>query len=538
MAEKPNKTSNELFRGALILSAAAIIVKVLSAAYRIPYQNIAGDIGFYIYQQVYPFYGVAFTLSTIGFPVVISKLIAERESSKNNFAVKDILVTSFVVLSSISVMMFAALFLGADWIAGWMKDPHLAGLLRIVAYSYLLMPISSLLRGYFQGINDMLPTASSQVAEQCIRVLTILVLSTIFVHQGYSDYVVGKGAVLGSITGGITGLVLLIAFLREEWKLFLRMRIKPVNFIKISKALVFQGLAFCITGLILILFQFVDSLHLYSLLRETGMGEREAKEWKGVYDRGQPLLQLGTVVANSFALALVPVISGFVQSKSQFELLNKIKLALRVSATIGVAAAIGLVVTMKPVNHMLFTDVKGTITLAIFSLSILFTSLIMAEAAVIQSLGHSFVPVIITIVGVGSKWALNLVLVPHYKIAGAASATVLAYMIMTVLFYVVLRVHIKKTLIEKRHVLIILKSTVYMGTGVVLFNCLFEWMTSGESRLLATVQALTGVGIGAAVFVMTAIRAGLFGEEELSLIPAGSKLKRLIITNRSIRNHE
>jgi PST family polysaccharide transporter len=540
MAEKPNKTSNELFRGALILSAAAIIVKVLSAAYRIPYQNIAGDIGFYIYQQVYPFYGVAFTLSTIGFPVVISKLIAERESSKNNFAVKDILVTSFVVLSSISVMMFAALFLGADWIAGWMKDPQLAGLLRIVAYSYLLMPISSVLRGYFQGINDMLPTASSQVAEQCIRVLTILVLSTIFVHQGYSEYVVGKGAVLGSITGGITGLVLLIAFviLREEWKLFLRMRFKPVNFIKISKALVFQGLAFCITGLILILFQFVDSLHLYSLLRETGMGESEAKEWKGVYDRGQPLLQLGTVVANSFALALVPVISGFVQSKSQLELLNKIKLALRVSATIGVAAAIGLVVTMKPVNHMLFTDVKGTITLAIFSLSILFTSLIMAEAAVIQSLGQSFVPVIITIVGVGSKWALNLVLVPHYKIAGAASATVLAYMIMTVLFYVVLRVHIKKTLIEKRHVLIILKSTVYMGAAVVLFNCLFEWMSSGDSRLLATVQALIGVGIGAVVFVMTAIRAGLFGEEELSLIPAGSKLKRFIITNRSIRNHE
>ncbi|MDM5220155.1 polysaccharide biosynthesis protein [Peribacillus sp. NJ11] len=540
MAEKPYKTSNELLRGALILSAAAIIVKVLSAAYRIPYQNIAGDIGFYIYQQVYPFYGVAFTLSTLGFPVVISKLIAERESSKNNFEVKDILVTSFVVLSSIGIIMFAALFLGADWIAGWMKDPDLASLLRIIAYSYLLMPISSVLRGYFQGINNMLPTASSQVAEQCIRVLTILVLSTIFVNLGYSPYVVGKGAVFGSITGGITGLVLLIAFviLRAEWKLFSQVKIKPVNFIKISKVLVFQGLAFCITGLILILFQFVDSLHLYSLLRETGMGEREAKEWKGVYDRGQPLLQLGTVVANSFALALVPVISGFVQKRSEQELVNKIKLALRVSTTIGIAAAIGLIVTMKPVNHMLFTNSKGTITLAIFSLSILFTSLIMAKAAVIQSLGYSFIPVIITIVGVGSKWALNLVLVPHYKIAGAASATVLAFMIMTVLFYTVLRVHIKKTLIEKKYLLIILKSTVYMGTVVVLFNAIFQLVFSGDSRMLATIQALIGVGIGAAVFVMTAIRAGLFGEEELSLIPAGSKLKRFIITNRSIRNHE
>ncbi|MGE7763557.1 putative polysaccharide biosynthesis protein [Peribacillus sp. NPDC097895] len=535
MAVKPYKTSNELFRGALILSVAAIIVKVLSAAYRIPYQNIAGDIGFYIYQQVYPFYGVALTLSTLGFPVVISKLIAERDSAKNNFAVKDILVTSFVVLSTIGIVMFAVLFIGADWIAGLMEDPNLASLLRIIAFSYLLMPISSVLRGYFQGINDMFPTASSQVAEQCIRVLTILVLSTIFVHQGFSPYVVGKGAVFGSITGGITGLVLLLAFviLKEEWKLFIRMEMMPVNFIKISKALVFQGLAFCITGLIIILFQFVDSLHLYSLLRETGMGVREAKEWKGVYDRGQPLLQLGTVVANSFALALVPVISGFVQKKNEQELLNKIKLSLRVSATIGLAAAIGLVVMMEPVNHMLFTDAKGTITLAIFSLSILFTSLIMAKAAVIQSLGYSIVPVIITIVGVGCKWALNLVLVPHYKIAGAATATVLAFMIMTVLFYMVLKVHIKKTLMEKKYVFIILKSTIYMCMVVLLFNALFHVMFSGESRLMATIQALIGVTIGAAVFVMTAIRAGLFGEEELSLIPAGSKFKRFIITNRS-----
>lgn len=534
MAEKPYKTSNELFRGALILSAAAIIVKVLSAAYRIPYQNIAGDIGFYIYQQVYPFYGVALTLSTLGFPVVISKLIAERESSRNNFAVKDILVSSFLVLSSIGIVMFAALFLGADWVAGLMEDPKLSSLLKIIAFSYLLMPVSSVLRGYYQGMNDMFPTASSQVAEQFIRVLTILVLSTLFVHQGYSHYVVGKGAVFGSIAGGITGLALLLVFviLKEEWQIFLRMDLKPANFIKISKALVFQGLAFCITGLILILFQFVDSLHLYSLLRETGMGENEAKEWKGVYDRGQPLLQLGTVAANSFALALVPVISGFVQKRDEQELLNKIKLALRVSASLGLAAAVGLAVMMSPVNHMLFTDDKGTVTLAIFSLSILFSSLIMTAAAVIQSLGYSIVPVVITIIGVGCKWALNLVLVPHYKIAGAASATVLAFMIMSALFYAVLRAHIKKPLMEKRYIFIIVKSAVFMSAVVLLYNASFHLMSSGEGRLLATIQALIGVAIGAAVFVGTAIRAGLFEEEELSLIPLVSKLKRFIKTSR------
>lgn len=540
MAVKPYKASTDIFRGALILSAAAIIVKILSAAYRIPYQNIAGDIGFYIYQQVYPFYGVVLTLSTIGFPVVISKLIAERGSSEDDYTIKDILTTTMIVLSAIGLSLFIALFLGADWIAEVMMDPGLSGLLKIIAFSYLLMPLSSVLRGYFQGRHDMMPTAGSQVAEQSIRVLTILVLSMLFVQKGYSMYAVGKGAVFGSITGGMTGLSLLLAFvlLRGEWKLFSPMIVKRSHFLRISKSLLFQGLAFCVTGLILILFQFVDSLHLYSLLRESGMGEGEAKRWKGTYDRGQPLLQLGTVVVNSFALALVPVIAEFVRDRNDEETLRKIRLVLRVSITIGMAATVGLVAMIRPVNYMLFTDSEGTGTLAIYSLSIVFTSLIMTTAAVIQCLGYSATPVIITLIGVGSKWILDLILVPHYHIAGAASSTVLAFIIMTILFYIVLKVHIKKTLFEKKHLFIIFKSTVYMGLSVVLFNETFHWlMSSGESRLFATIQALAGVGIGAVIFLAMIFRAGLFTEEELSLIPVGSKVKRLIITkNRGNKN--
>lgn len=72
-----------------------------------------------------------------------------------------------------------------------------------------------------------------------------------------------------------------------------------------------------------------------------------------------------------------------------------------------------------------------------------------------------------------------------------------------------------------------------MGTSVLLFNTVFQVVLPDESRLLATIQALIGVGIGAVVFVMAVIRAGLFSQEELSFIPVGSKLKRFIITNRS-----
>ena len=536
MAERPNK-KYEFFRGALILSAAAILVKILSAAYRIPYQNIAGDIGFYIYQQVYPFYGVMLTISTMGFPVVISKLIAEKDSDKKGYSEHDIICTSAIVLGTLGLTLFAGLFLGAEWIAGIMGDSKLAGLLRIVAFSYLLMPFSSVLRGYFQGTNDMVPTAVSQIGEQSIRVLTILVLSTLFVYKGYSLYTVGEGAVWGSVTGGVAGLTLLAVWMfrrgirQGTWTS--GAKINARKFAGLSKTLLFQGVAFCITGLILILFQFVDSLHLYSLLRETGLTEGDAKAWKGVYDRSQPLVQLGNVVANSFALVLVPIIARLATEKRETEMLEKIKLSLRVSATIGMAAAVGLVVTMKPLNYMLYTDTKGTVALAVFSLSVFFTSMIMAQAAVLQSLGYYLMPVVLTCLGVSSKWLLDLLLVPVYQINGAAMSTVLAFSVMALLFHLTLKKRLGKSLYKKREWLIILLATVGMGAAVMGMNLLFELFAAQGSRGVAAIQALTCAVIGAVIYLAIVLQCGLFKREELALIPGGEKVQSLLLKKRS-----
>ena len=537
MAERPDET-HEFFRGALILSAAAILVKILSAAYRIPFQNIAGDIGFYIYQQVYPFYGVMLTISTIGFPVVISKLIAEQDSAKKGYTVQDILRTSSIILGALGIILFTGLFLGARWIAGIMGDPQLAGLLKIVAFSYLLMPFSSVLRGYFQGFNDMMPTASSQIGEQSIRVMTILFLSTLFVYKESSLYTVGEGAVFGSVTGGLASLFLLGVSLfrrggwrKNAWASGTRLNVR--KFTRLSKTLIMEGIAFCITGLMLILFQFVDSLHLYSLLKETGLNEVDAKVWKGVYDRGQPLVQLGNVVANSFALALVPVIAGLAREKQEIFMLENIQLSIRVSAAIGIAAAAGLAVTMKPLNYMLYTDTKGTFALAVFSLSVFFTSLIMAKAAVLQSLGYSLLPVTLTFLGVGCKWLFDLVLVPAYRINGAALSTVLAFSVMALLFHIALKKRLGKPIYEKRKWLIILLATVGMVAAVMGLNLVFQTFTTEGTRWLAAIQALTGAGLGAAVYLTIVLRFELFSKEELALIPGGNKVQSLLLKKRS-----
>lgn len=90
-----------VLNGALILTISAIVTKILSAFYRIPFQNIVGDVGFYIYQQVYPFYGMAVVLSTTGFPVVISKLYAEQKESGDDVKTRLLLFASYLFFTSI-----------------------------------------------------------------------------------------------------------------------------------------------------------------------------------------------------------------------------------------------------------------------------------------------------------------------------------------------------------------------------------------------------------------------------------------------------
>jgi len=128
-------TGKNILKSALLLTIVGIIIKVLSAVYRIPFQNIVGDIGYYIYQQVYPFYGVAFILSTYGFPVVISKLIAELTPT-NKAEARKVLFVSFIFLSLLFIALFFIFYTYAEKIASLMWDEHLTLPIKTVAFTY------------------------------------------------------------------------------------------------------------------------------------------------------------------------------------------------------------------------------------------------------------------------------------------------------------------------------------------------------------------------------------------------------------------
>ncbi|MDR4888514.1 polysaccharide biosynthesis protein [Fredinandcohnia sp. QZ13] len=519
--------SKQIWEGAFILTLAGLITKILSAGYRIPYQNIAGDIGFYIYQQAYPIYGIVLVFSTYGFPVIISKLLAEKLEQQDEASVVKILYITLLTLLGMGIVLFSFLYWGADVVAGWMGDKELSSLIKVISFSFLLLPFISIFRGYFQGHKNMIPTAVSQVTEQLIRIVTILLMSFILLDYGYGVYEAGAGAIFGSVTGGVAAISVLLFYLLKRKKVDQKRLYKKasIHTMEIVKILFTQGMTICISALLLILFQLVDSFTVYSLLVSGGMDEEAAKQVKGIYDRGQPLLQLGTIVATSLALSLVPLIASAKARNDMAFIQKKVDLTFRLSVVVGLGAAVGLACVLEPTNIMLFRNDYGTNVLMVFGFSILFTTLSQSITAILQGLGHPFIPAIVIIGGMLLKWILNLLLIPTYETSGAAVATLFAFGVIAVIQMMIVKRKLPGVLGNWTFAYHVLFATGAMAFVIFCYSWVLHHLfpVLGETRTFASFEALSSVFIGGLTYLFFILRGSVFTKVELSEIPIGSK---------------
>ncbi|KEK22097.1 putative polysaccharide biosynthesis protein [Bacillus gaemokensis] len=516
------KKYQAFWRGAIILTVASFVTKVLSAFYRIPYQNIAGDVGFYIYQQIYPFYGFCLILATYGFPIIISKMVAERLEQGKPKEAEGIICVSFWFLLVIGFIGFFTLFFGAHAIALAMGDVYLDKLIRVIAFSFLLMPFLSVARGYFQGFNDMMPTAVSQVIEQTIRVSIIVFLSLFLMAHGFDLYTVGAGAMLGSIAGGLIGIVVLLFYMRHDFQsIFFQGWTSIRNKKKIIRILFWQGIAICISNLVLIFIQMADSISFYTLLIKAGEPTEIAKVLKGVYDRSIPLMQLGTVVTTSFSLSLIPIITGAKERGNLSFIREKVQLAMKITFVIGLAASLGLACIMKPTNIMLFENSEGSGVLAILALSILFSSLSITTAAILQGLGQILKPALFVVFGGCLKLLLNYMLMPYFGVTGAAIATLIALMGIVLLNSTLLIRVIEEPLIHKSNILSVITSGAGMVCVLMVFMRVYEGfgIASEEGyRGLATMEAFLGVSFGGLTYIFLILKMRVFTKKELGTV--------------------
>ncbi|XQY91978.1 putative polysaccharide biosynthesis protein [Metabacillus sp. HB246100] len=526
-----NVPKNNLYlamQGAMILTLAGLVTKILSAAYRVPYQNIVGDIGFYIYQQVYPFYGMSVILATSGFPVIISKVIVDLGHNTSKATQTKILTVSFWFLAGLGFFMFLPLFLFALQIAQFMGDVHLAPLIKVTSFSFLLIPFLSTYRGVFQAQQDMKPTAISQVIEQGVRVSFILVSSFLMIKAGFTLYETGVGAFFSSILGSVAALLFFFFYSNKKHE---QVRHSPQDKVRLKTLLIIRKICkysftIGICSLLLILIQLIDSLHLYALLTDMGIDEETAKRTKGIYDRGQPLIQLGTVVATSFALSIVPVLSTAKADNHTDFITKKIHLSIKLCLVIASGATIGLIAIMKPTNIMLFTDSSGSFLLMILIGSIFFTSLCLTLFAILQGLDFTVFPAITVLVGTLIKLLVNSYLVPIYGIYGAASSTTFAYFVVALSNYVYLA-HKGYVFKEYKALYKIVGSNSLMVCSILIYLVFMkQYGLAFDERMGAAITALAAVVLGGFVYGIMILKLKVFSREELVNIPIINKVMK------------
>lgn len=515
-------------KGAAILGLAGLISKVLGAIYRIPYQNITGNEGMYVYQQVYPLFSTLLILATAGFPIAISKIVSERVALGDEAGARQVYRLSAISLFLTGFFFFAFLYLGAGQIAKWMGNEQMLTLpIQSVSFALLLVPMMAAIRGYFQGYQNMIPTAFSQVVEQFVRVCTIIVLAYYFIHTGYGPVYAGAGAVFGAFTGALAGLVVLIMFLYRHkrlhtYKVDSSRPSLPTK--KVLKQIFVIALPICLGSLVLPLFQLVDSFTIANLLEQMN-GQAIAIEQKGIYDRGQPLIQFASFFASAISLSIVPTIADLLIRKQQKEAEERANLAIRITWLVGLPASVGLAVIAVPANVMLFKDSSGSLALAILSFSALFSTLSITSAGILQGLGRLYLPVLFLFVGTVGKIVLNYLLIPSLGIEGAAIASVFSYALAAYLNIWACRNQFSQKgfdtgIIGKVGVSIILLAVT---TKLVLMIMNEVTIQLFSYRIAMTICSLVTVLVGIIIYLWAILRFQVITDQDLEQMP---KLKR------------
>ena len=203
---------NSFIQGALILTVAGIIVKFIGAFSRIYLSRLLGGEGIGLYQMAYPIYLLCLSVSSAGLPVAISIMVAERNAVNDYFGGQKVFRISLVTLVLTGLFFSLLLFFGAQWLVDSeiVRDQRAYWSLIALSPAVFCATLLATLRGYFQGLQLMTPTAVSQILEQVVRVVAMILFAVVLLPYGL-EYG-AAGATLGAAPGAFVGILTLLVF--------------------------------------------------------------------------------------------------------------------------------------------------------------------------------------------------------------------------------------------------------------------------------------------------------------------------------------
>ncbi|MCI8609379.1 MAG: polysaccharide biosynthesis protein [Firmicutes bacterium] len=527
-------SNNKFLKGAAILGVSGVIVKLIGAVFRIPLTNWIGEDGMAFYGCAYPIYSFFLVISTAGIPVAISKMVSERITVRNYSDAHKVFQVSLRLLTVLGVVSFLLCYLGADMIAGKFQHiPEAASSIRAISPALLFVPVLSAFRGYFQGRQNMNPTAISELTEQTFRAIVGLSLAYSFMTVGLSE--AAAGATFGASAGSFAGMVIIMLIYGLNRKT-IHTKIRRgergyENSRDILKKILIIAIPITLGAAIMPIMSTIDSIIVPGRLMDTGWTKEQAQSLFGqLSGYCSSLIGLPQIFTQAVAVSLVPAISAAFLRGDRNELQDNVRLGLRATMIIGFPCAVGLFVMAEPIMLLLFPRqeaeaVAAAPTLMVMAIGVVFLASVQTLTGALQGVGRQSIPVRNLAIGAVVKLVVSWICVgiPTINVKGAALGSIAAYGIAMVLDLAAVR-RFTGTKFDMKLTYIIpgVASGLMGAAAFAAYKGLF--MITDSNGL----SALAAIGIAVIVYAALILLMRGITKDEISRLPKGDKLVRLL----------
>ena len=539
---KKTKKQVSFMKNVLMLMIAQVLIKILGFLYRLVIINIEGfgDIGNGYYATGYQIYSLLLTLSSVGIPTVISKLVSERVAIGDHKGAHRIFRTALKTFTTIGVVMSLGLFLGADFIAkNIINVEGVRYTLMVLAPAIMFVAAGAVMRGYFAGLGTMKPTSITQTLEQFLNCL--LTITFVYCTIGKDTAIMAAAGNLSSTIAILIAFIYIVIFYRKQRKEILEdcknqtveMETKTTK--QILKIIFAVSIPMTIGSLVAELNATIDTLTVSNCIQTAFQGiiqggkealELKAMQLSGMVSKIETIVRLPLAINAAFCTALVPAIAASLARKDRETAVKRLSFSFFLTIIIILPCAVGLVVFAEPILKTIYPNYsEGASILAITSISMTFVALSYVINGGLYGLGKTHVPAIALAIGAGVKTILNIILVsnPKINILGSPISSAICQAINFAICSFYLSKYIKLDIKIIKHIIKPLISAGIMGlvaygTHYVLIDRI------GNSK--ATIIAIL---IGAIIYGVMLIATKTLSKEDMYMIPFGTKLYKILV---------
>ena len=535
MSDHKPQNSNFIVQGG-ILAVAGIISRIIGFLYRIPLQNTIGDAGMGYYSAAFQIYSIMLIISSYSLPVAVSKLVAARAAKGQYRNARRFFhgALLFAILTG-GATCFIVLF-GADTLAGnIMSMPKSAIALRMLAPTLLIVAVMGVIRGYFQGLGTMVPTAFSQLVEQIVNAV-ISVVAGIYLYEygtkvaallrdeAYSPAWGAAGGTLGTGAGALAGLfVLMIMFLvhkRKMRKNVLRDSARYVDsYGRIFSALIVTVLPVILSTTIYNISDTIDQGVFNYVMDVKGFSDIKAEYW-GIYSgKYRVLTNVPIALANALCSSMMPSLAACIENGERKLARHKVAIGIRFVMIVSIPCAVGLAILGRPLIDLMFTgevEIPAAL-LRMGSASVVFYALSTLSNGVLQGIDKMRIPVrnaaIALVLHLGILYVTISIL--DWKLYGVVTACMAFGLIMCILNWISIAKHLRYRQEIRRTFIIPLIASAVMGAVVWV---LYFILSKTQEMLISTIISAAA---GAFIYFIVLLLLRGIRESEIRSLPGG-----------------